>query len=55
MTGNVARITTLMFVVTHVIEFRRTNVRLRYQLFTKQSMPIDPIFIHIEALPSPVS
>jgi hypothetical protein len=45
MAGNVARITTLMFVVTHVMEIRRTNAHLRYKLFYKTLDASGPYFL----------
>ena len=50
MTGNVARITLLMFVVTRLMELRRANDRLRYLRFTNQFTPMDPFSIHINTL-----
>jgi hypothetical protein len=52
MTGNVARIASLMFVVKRLMEFRRANARLRYPPLTKKSMTVDPICIHIKAVRS---
>jgi len=54
MTGNVARITSLVFVVTRLMEFSIANARLRRPPFTNLSMSMDPISIHITAVRSPV-